>query len=132
MGDHRAWCHIPNAELAVRALDGGRALWSTSAACHLGRCGACRDRLAVYERVVAAGRLTHPGQVLQEPPPRVWAAVRTDLVADRRRTTPTGGPPVPTARRVGNHALRYSVGVVRAVSRHLLRLRPGGPRGPHT
>ncbi|MFE9680432.1 hypothetical protein [Streptomyces sp. NPDC006285] len=129
--------HIPNAELAVRALDGNRSVWSASAARHLARCGVCRDQLTAYERVVAAGRLTRPGQVLLDPPRGVWAAVRTGLAADSRRTTPSGRPHARTLlalRRAGSHVLRGSAAVVRAAARLHARLRPHRPhrpRGPH-
>ncbi len=145
VGDHRAWCHIPNTELAVRALDGGRAAWSASAARHLSRCRACRDRLTAYERVVRAGRLTQPGQTLQEPPPGVWAAVRSGIATDDLRTPPPGRsrvrgtPPSDRPRpravcRAGERVLRCAAAVVRAVLRllaPLARLLPGTPRGPH-
>lgn len=142
MADHRTRRHIPNTELAVRALDGDRTVWSASHVRHLSLCRACRDRLTAYRRVVEAGRLTRPGQTVQEPSARVWTGIRTRLALDRPSarpagrspTRPTARPRLPLLRRLGRHALRRPATVVRAFPRRLTRLarllfgRPGDPR----
>ncbi|MDQ1034014.1 hypothetical protein QFZ75_000430 [Streptomyces sp. V3I8] len=128
MADQRAPCHIPNAELAVHALDGGRTAWSAPAARHLSVCPLCRERLTAYERVVEAGRLTYPGDVLQAPSPRVWDQVRAHVAADRARTPPG---PCPAVRnlllRAGRQVLRGASAVLRVLFRRLVR-----PRRPRT
>ncbi|MCQ9182970.1 hypothetical protein KMT30_28790 [Streptomyces sp. IBSBF 2953] len=131
MAERPALPHIPQAELVSRALDGGRAPWDAAAARHLTLCRTCRERLAVYERAAAAGRLTRPGENLQTPPARVWAELRAHLAAADRFPTPSP-PPAPTAhpvRRAVVRALRCASAAARAVVRCLVRLlarlRPG-------
>ncbi|WP_413760433.1 hypothetical protein [Streptomyces sp. MMBL 11-3] len=128
MTEQRPLRHIPNAELAVHALDGNRTAWSAPAARHLSVCPVCREQLTVYERVVEAGRHTYPGDVLQTPPPHVWEAVRADVAADRPR------PPRRVARDLllctAHLILRCASALLRALSRTLTRLRPDGPHGP--
>ncbi|MEU5633081.1 hypothetical protein ACH47C_29730 [Streptomyces rishiriensis] len=133
MAERPALPHIPHAELVTRALDGSRAPWGAAAARHLTLCRRCRERLAVYERAAAAGRLTRPGETLQTPPARVWTAVRHDLAADRPPTPPPTSAPTPhTVRRGRVRALRCPAAAARAVVRFLVRLlarlRPGRPR----
>ncbi|WP_329416430.1 hypothetical protein OG802_32820 [Streptomyces sp. NBC_00704] len=137
MAEDPALPHIPHAELAARALDGGRALWDDEAARHLRRCRTCRERLAGYERAVAAGRLTRPGEILHAPPARVWAAIRSRLADDGSRTPPAPDPTPQPARRTGVRPQHRRSEAVRAVVRRLARplarvrarLRPGRPRG---
>ncbi|GGR76417.1 hypothetical protein GCM10010269_14500 [Streptomyces humidus] len=130
MAERPALRHIPHAELVSRALDGAGAPWGAAAARHLGLCRACRERLALYERAVAAGRLSRAGETLHTPPTRVWTAIRAQLAADRPRTPPSPPPAAPRAvRRALACARRGRKAVARAVVRLLARLRPGPPRG---
>lgn len=143
MAERRALPHIPHADLVSRALDGERAPWDAACARHLSLCRACRERLTVYERAAAAGRLTCPGETLQAPPTRVWTALRTRLDAGRHPEppppSPSPSPPaVHPARRAVAHVLRAPAAAARAVLRLLVRLpvalfarlRPGPPREP--
>ncbi|MFG2576942.1 hypothetical protein [Streptomyces sp. NPDC048481] len=127
--------HIPHADLAARALDGGRAPWDDEAARHLRRCRTCRERLAGYERAVAAGRLTRPGEILHAPPARVWAAIRSRLADDGPRTPPAPDPADHFAHPARSPGVRAPHGwsealraVVRRLARVPARLRHGRPR----
>ncbi|MCQ9132297.1 hypothetical protein [Streptomyces hilarionis] len=137
MAERPALPHIPHAELVSRALDGSRAPWDAEAARHLRQCGACRERLALYERAAAAGRLTRPGEVLQPPPAHVWTAVRSHLDEDAPRTPPPlPPPPAPAPRRAALRVLRRAAAAARALAHALARglvrlparLRPHRPR----
>lgn len=136
MAEWRALPHIPSAELAAHALDGGRAAWDPDAVRHLSLCPTCRERLTAYERAAAAGRRHRPGETLHPPPARVWATVRAHLDADRRRTRPPPLPPVPPPARplrgACRRAWRALLGAAAAVGLRLTRPRPGrrGRPGP--
>ncbi|MGW2615100.1 hypothetical protein [Streptomyces sp. NPDC001500] len=142
MAERPALPHIPHAELVSRALDGIRAPWDAAAARHLRQCRTCSERLALYERAAAAGRLTRPGETLQTPPARVWAAVRSHLADEAPRTPPPVPPPsARPARRAGRrvlrrpaaaarafaHGLAYALALARRLVRVPSRLRSGQP-----
>ena len=50
-----------------------------AAQAHLAVCERCSDDVAELGRVVTAGRATGPDDALVAPPPRVWAAIESEL-----------------------------------------------------
>ncbi|MDR6978471.1 hypothetical protein J2X68_005197 [Streptomyces sp. 3330] len=119
MTEGRVMSHIPHAELVDCALDGSRASWRDAVVRHLNVCRSCRERLALYERAAAAGRLGRPGTGLLTPPDRLWTAVRTHTIAERSPTPPPSAPVPPLER---TRILQRSAALARAALRNLGRL----------
>ncbi|MER5582686.1 hypothetical protein ABT090_13730 [Streptomyces asoensis] len=139
MAEGRQWSHVPHADLVARALDGVRSDWEDVAVRHVDTCPACRERLALYERAVAAGRLACPESPLLSPPARLRASVqeavrsaaRAEEAGDEPPSADSPAPPDDRARwRRGAHVLGFVTRLGRAAVRLLARLGPRRSRGP--